>query len=101
MPVTCTSQERSLHAAISGDVDHHSTKAIMQSLLGEIDHCLPRHLEIDCAGISFMDSSGIALLLRCQKQMAILGGSMTVKSLPAQSAKVLRTAGLDRLITME
>lgn len=101
MPVTCTSKARSLHAAISGDVDHHSTKQIMHSLLDEIDHTLPQHLILDCAGISFMDSSGIALLLRCQKQMAILGGNITVTGLPAQSTKVLRAAGLDRLIPLE
>ena len=48
-----------------------------------------------------MDSSGIALVLRAHRLMNELGGSLTLKAVPRQAARVLRAAGLHRLIPME
>ena len=48
-----------------------------------------------------MDSSGIAVLLRLWKRMEALGGSIRVTGLREQPARVLRAAGLERLITIE
>lgn len=101
MPVTCTSRDRMLHAAISGDIDHHGAKDIMRELEQQIDRSLPTQLILDCSGVSFMDSSGIAVVLRARQRMDALGGDLRVVSLPAQAAKVLRTAGLHRLIPFD
>ena len=48
-----------------------------------------------------MDSSGIAVLLRAHQRMRALGGAVTVTGVPAQAGKVLRAAGLDRMMKFE
>lgn len=48
-----------------------------------------------------MDSSGIAVLLRASRRMSELEGTMEVVHVPEQASKVLRAAGLDRLIKFE
>ena len=101
MPVSCTTNDRTLLASIYGDIDHHGAKGIMQELERQIDRALPHSLILDCSGITFMDSSGIAVLLRAYHRMGALGGKVSATGLPAQPAKVLRAAGLDRLITLE
>ena len=98
MPVTCTGGGRVLRAALSGEVDHHGARAIMEELGRQIDLELPRELTLDLAGVTFMDSSGIAVLLRAYRQVGELGGSLTVVHVPDQAARVLRAAGVDRLI---
>ena len=98
MPVTCTGHDRALTAAVSGEVDHHGAKDIMAELYRQIDRTLPRELILDLGGVTFMDSSGIAVLLRAHRQVGELGGSMTVVNGPDQAARVLRAAGLQRLI---
>ena len=98
MPVTCTGGGRVLRAALSGEVDHHGARAIMEELGRQIDLELPRELTLDLAGVTFMDSSGIAVLLRAYRQVGELGGSLTVVNVPDQAARVLRAAGVDRLI---
>ena len=98
MPVTCTGGGRVLRAALSGEVDHHGARAIMEELGRKIDLELPRELTLDLAGVTFMDSSGIAVLLRAYRQVGELGGSLTVVNVPDQAARVLRAAGMDRLI---
>ena len=87
-----------LRAALSGEVDHHGARAIMEELGRQIDLELPRELTLDLAGVTFMDSSGIAVLLRAYRQVGELGGSLTVVNVPDQAARVLRAAGMDRLI---
>ena len=98
MPVTCTGGGRVLRAALSGEVDHHGARAIMEELGRQIDLELPRELTLDLEGVTFMDSSGIAVLLRAYRQVGELGGSLTVVNVPDQAARVLRAAGVDRLI---
>ena len=98
MAVTCTGEGRVLRAALSGEVDHHGARAIMEELNRQIDLELPRELTIDLEGVTFMDSSGIAVLLRAYRQVGELGGSLTVVHVPDQAARVLRAAGVDRLI---
>ena len=74
MAVTCTGEGRVLRAALSGEVDHHGARAIMEELNRQIDLELPRELTIDLAGVTFMDSSGIAVLLRAWRRVGELGG---------------------------
>ena len=48
-----------------------------------------------------MDSSGIAVLLRAGRRMKELDGSLRVVHVPQQAARVLRAAGLDKLMELE
>lgn len=101
MPVSCSAENRVLTVSLSGEVDHHRAREMMQVLDREIDMELPRSLTLDLGGVSFMDSSGIAVLLRAYKRVGLLGGSMTVKNTPDQAGKVLRAAGLEKLMKFE
>lgn len=98
MAVSCTAQDREMRAAISGEVDHHAAKAIMAELERQIGAGLPRRLTLDLGGVTFMDSSGIAVVLRARQRMGALGGVVTVANTPTQAGKVLRAAGLERLV---
>ena len=99
MAVRCKAEGRALYAAIDGEVDHHRARQILRELAGQIDVTMPRQLTVDLGGVSFMDSSGIAILLRAVQQMRELEGTMQVVNVPEQAGKVLRAAGLDRLIS--
>jgi stage II sporulation protein AA (anti-sigma F factor antagonist) len=101
MPVTCVCNDRNLTAKLSGEVDHHGAKAMMEELERQIDLNLPRHLVLDLSGVTFMDSSGIAVLLRAWRRVGELSGSVSVVRVPEQAARVLRAAGIDRLMRFE
>ncbi len=101
MPVTCTSEGRSLIASIYGEIDHHSAKELMKELDRQIDRIMPLRLVMDCSGITFMDSSGIAILLRVYHRMKSLSGETTIIGVPPQPAKVLKAAGLQRLMGIQ
>ena len=98
MPVAFSTHNRMLTVSLSGDIDHHRAKSVIRDLEREIDELLPRELIVDCAGITFMDSSGIAVLLRLWRRMEELQGSIQIVHLPDQPARVLQAAGIGRLI---
>ncbi len=98
MPISCAEEGRTLTVRVTGEVDHHAARALMTQVMGQVDAALPQKLTLDLGGVSFLDSSGIAVVLRSWKKMRQLGGSMTLRSVPPQSAKVLRAAGVDRMI---
>ncbi|MBM6870947.1 STAS domain-containing protein [Pseudoflavonifractor phocaeensis] len=98
MSVTCTGGDRVFTASVSGEVDHHRARRIMEELEQAIDGGAPRQFTLDLSEVTFMDSSGIAVVLRVYRRVRALGGEMIVAHPPAQAAKVLKAAGIDRLI---
>lgn len=101
MPVKCTEQGRTLTARLAGEIDHHAAKEIMAELAEQIDAALPEHLVLELSEVTFMDSSGIAVLLNAWRRMGQLEGAMVVSKVPPQADKVLKAAGLDRLLKFE
>ena len=66
-----------------------------------IDAALPRSLILDFAGVTFMDSSGIALILRSQQRMQLMEGSVVLRNVPEQARRVLDAAGIGRLVSIQ
>ena len=61
---------------------------------------LPSKTILDMAGITFMDSSGIAVVLRAKRRMEALQGALLVVNIPRQAARVLETAGMSRYVDL-
>ena len=100
MGLTCTGGDREICMALSGEVDHHHARGLMTEIEREIDRELPKHVTLDLGGVTFMDSSGIALILRAQQQMQLMDGSLLVCNVPQQAKRVLDAAGISRLVTI-
>ena len=101
MAMNCRAEHRTLYAAIDGEVDHHRARELLAELDRQLDLELPRSVTLDLGGVSFMDSSGIAILLGARQRVSALGGALRVVHVPEQAAKVLRAAGVDKLMDLE
>lgn len=101
MEVLTRTNGRELTLAIRGELDHHGARDAMRQIEYALDAALPLTLILDLSGVSFMDSSGIAVVLRAQHRMVPLGGSLRVVGVPTQAKKVFDAAGVARLVTME
>ncbi len=66
-----------------------------------LDAALPRKLVLDLSGVTFMDSSGIAVILRARQKMQLLDGGLLVRGVPPQARRVLEAAGVNRLVTIK
>lgn len=101
MEVLTRTNGREVTLFIKGELDHHGAKDAMRQIGYLLDAALPLRLVMDFSGVSFMDSSGIAVVLRAHRHMAALGGSCVVTAVPAQARKVFDAAGLPRMVSFE
>ena len=69
MNLTSFLQDKHLTVALRGEIDHHSAKDIMRVLGNKIDLYLPRVCVLDFREVTFMDSSGIAIVISCVRRM--------------------------------
>lgn len=100
MEINAKSVDRNLLLELSGEIDHHGAKSAMREMELAVDAALPKKLVLDMTGVTFMDSSGIALILRAQQRMRLLDGSLLVCHVPEQAKRVLDAAGIGRLVTI-
>ena len=101
MPITVTSRDSALTIALSGEIDHQVARNMMDAITDAVAERLPARLVLDMSGVTFMDSSGIAVLLRALRQVQLIGGTLRVTDIPAQARRVLDAAGVGRLITLD
>ena len=101
MEIRARDANRELLLEFSGDIDHPGARNALKEVEMAIDAALPRLLILDFSGVTFMDSSGIALILRSQQRMQLLEGSVVLRNIPAQARRVLDAAGIGRLVSIK
>ena len=90
-----------LTVALTGEIDHHCAKTYIQTILGKIDAYSPRTCVLDFEEVSFMDSSGIAVVINALRAMNKTQGQLLLSGLNPQPLKVFRASGIDKLIHMK
>ena len=100
MEMTYQAKNRELTIFLTGELDHHAARNAMESIDQWIDQTFPTKTILDFSALTFMDSSGIALVIRAKRRMELLGGSLAVINLPRQAERVLQTAGLGRYMDL-
>lgn len=84
-------------AYLSGDIDHHSAADMREKIDNAIDCNMPAVLVLDFGGVSFMDSSGIGLVMGRYKNLQKTGAKLHITGTSPQINKVMKLAGMNRL----
>ena len=93
-------EDRQLTIRLSGELDHHAAKNLMDSIDRLLEQNLPGRTFLDLGELTFMDSSGIAVVLRAKRRKGGRSGGLVVINIPRQAARVLETAGLARYVEL-
>lgn len=101
MRFTSYLQDSCLTVALTGEIDHHSAKQYIDAIAGKIEAYKPRTCVLDFGEVSFMDSSGIAVIINGLRAMTQLGGSLHISGLNEQPRKVVHAAGVDKLVKIK
>ncbi|MEL4106455.1 anti-sigma factor antagonist [Oscillospiraceae bacterium WX1] len=83
---------------LNGELDHHAARKAIAVIEEKIDTQLPRETILDFRGLTFMDSSGIAIVLKTYRRMQELGGKVRVDNVSNQPRRVLDAAGVERIV---
>jgi len=82
-----------------GELGHHEAIDAMDNIAALYECISPIELILDMSGITFMDSSGIAVVMRTKRLCDNDGIAMAVRNAPKQALKVLSAAGITRLVS--
>jgi len=84
-----------------GELGHHEAAQCVEYLEKTMILYANDPIILDLSGLTFMDSSGIAVALHTLQQVKRLGGKMWIANPSQQAKKVLFAAGIQRMIGME
>ncbi len=83
---------------LKGELDHHASRLLIHDLDELLDEYLPRDCALNLSGLSFMDSSGIAVIIRLSRRMKALGGRVWIENPAKQPYRVIDASGIDRIV---
>ena len=98
MKVMSSYQQGKLTLFFKGELDHHEAAAALRKIARTMDDYLPQDCVVDMGELTFMDSSGIALILKICRLMGETGGRAWVENARNQPLKVIDASGIDRMI---
>ena len=90
-----------LTVALTGEIDHHCAKNYIQSIAAKIEAYTPEVCVLDFQEVSFVDSSGIAVVINAMRAMAQIEGQLVLTGLGDQPMKVFRASGIDKLVEIK
>ena len=101
MRLTSFLQDGQLTIALKGEIDHHCAKTYISDIIGKIEAYTPQVCVLDFCDVTFMDSSGIAVVINALRNMKRLDGTLILTGLQAQPRKVFTASGIDKLVEIK
>lgn len=90
--------KNTLVVKFDGELDHHTAKSIRTDLDDTIIQKRAKNLIFDLKGMTFMDSSGIGVIIGRYKHIAKLGGRVSVINVTSQIDRIFTLAGLYSIV---
>lgn len=100
MRLTSFLQDGKLTIELTGEIDHHCAKEYIGVIKTKIEAYVPKVCVLDFADVSFMDSSGIAVIINALRCMNKIDGQLNVCAMREQPKKVFAASGMDKLINI-
>ncbi|MEE1285104.1 MAG: anti-sigma factor antagonist [Acutalibacteraceae bacterium] len=82
---------------LTGEIDHHNAASIRKVIDEETDKLLPQVLVLDFSGVTFMDSSGVGLVMGRYRNVSAHGGRLEAVNLPPWCYKIMKMSGLEKI----
>jgi len=100
LEITVTIKKQTLVVSLRGELDHHTSKEVKNMIEEVIKNKNVKNLVLDFSHLSFMDSSGIGVVIGRYKLIHSIGGRMAIACATRPVSKILAMSGINRLIEM-
>ena len=101
MDIKYQNTQSGLRIFLSGEIDHHSAAGIRKRIDEETDRLLPQLLVLDFGNVSFMDSSGVGLVMGRYRNVSAHGGRLEAVNLSPWCYKIMKMSGLDKIAKIQ
>lgn len=93
-----TTSDTEITVKLSGEIDHHSALPIRTKVDSAITMANPKQLILDFSKVSFMDSSGVGLVIGRYKKARAKNCRLIVQGLSARDEKMMKLSGLQKMV---
>lgn len=90
-----------LRIRLRGEIDHHNAAEVRTRIDRVLETERPEVVLFNLSEVSFCDSSGLGLVMGRMRKCESLNASMVVEEPSEAVMKILRIAGLDKLLHIE
>lgn len=97
MNLTCQQYKNILIAKIDGDIDHHVCESLRHRIDDQLEAFRCKHILFSFTNVSFMDSSGIGVLIGRYKLVQQIGGLIAVAGANEKVQQIFQLSALDKL----
>jgi len=101
MHFTSFLEEGRLTVALTGEIDHHRAKEYIHTIAAKIEAYTPDICILDFRDVTFVDSSGIAVVINALRSMTQIEGRLLLTGLSPQPMRVFRASGIDKLVEIK
>ena len=98
MHFTSFLEEGRLTVALTGEIDHHCAREYIRTICAKIEAYTPDICILDFQEVSFVDSSGIAVVINALRCMTQIEGQLQLIGIGSQPMRVFRASGIDKLV---
>ena len=93
-------EQEKLFVYLDGEIDHHNAMGISQTIDFKLRRQNPSEVIMDFSGVSFMDSSGLAVVLGRKKLCDSLECRFLLVGVNEYVSKIFVLSGMDKLINI-
>lgn len=95
--IVILTREDTLSVILPCEIDHHAAKPIREKTDKKLFETMPKLLIMDFSAVSFMDSSGIGLILGRAELCEELGARIRLKGICPSLMKLIRLSGIEKI----
>ncbi|HOM01646.1 MAG TPA: anti-sigma F factor antagonist [Acetivibrio sp.] len=99
MNIKLSNRGNTLVATLNGELDHHTAEYIRQKLDAEMLKSTTQNMVLDFSKVTFMDSSGIGVVMGRYKNIQKLNGKMALAGVNDKIKRIFEMSGLMKLIS--
>lgn len=100
MQIIFQTKEKTLIVKLIGELDHHVAGGVKERIDKKITSSAAENLIFDFSALSFMDSSGIGVVIGRYKLIKSIGGKTVIVSNTKSIDRLLNIAGIKKIISV-
>ncbi|GAA2002167.1 STAS domain-containing protein [Catenulispora subtropica] len=96
--VSATASDSAVRATVAGDVDLATAERLREAVTSEVRPGV--RVDLDCSGVSFLDSAGVRVLLELNRTAREAGGGLVLVAPSEVVVRILDLAGVAGLFAL-
>ena len=100
MEIAFKKKNKTILIRVVGEIDHHTAKELRIKTENALIQMGGTNILFDFSNVTFMDSSGIGMLIGRYKQVQALGGRTGILSANKTVKEIIKLSGLNQLLPL-